>query len=233
MSTSEHVGDWTQTVAQCWQHILYSVLEVTFRLFTTLYIRLTYIIRQQTTFLFQSAYGHRETDWRLFCDVPRSQSTGKHSLNSTVFSSWRKATKVGTFLTWVDREFQALAAAAGKARSPSRAHSTNDAVTFAVRVARRSYGVCRCDVCRKLRTSSPVATSSVSNICRYETDCSAEHSNTTAAINQSTRLHEKHITLSSPCDTTYNNYNHYTRLMASFPGQPQDNCAFSPGQRAV
>ena len=48
-----------------------------------------------------------------------SQSTGKHSLNSIVFSSLRKATKVGAFLTWVGREFQALAAAAGKARSPS------------------------------------------------------------------------------------------------------------------
>ena len=48
-----------------------------------------------------------------------SQSTGKHSLNSTVFSSWRKATKVGAFLTWAGTEFQALAAAAGKARSPS------------------------------------------------------------------------------------------------------------------
>jgi len=47
------------------------------------------------------------------------QSTGKHFLNSTVFSSRRKATKVGAFLTRVDREFQALAAAAGKARSPS------------------------------------------------------------------------------------------------------------------
>jgi len=41
------------------------------------------------------------------------QSTEKHSLNSTVFSSRRKATKVGAFLTRVGREFQA------KARSPS------------------------------------------------------------------------------------------------------------------
>ena len=32
-------------------------------------------------------------------DMSGSQSTGKHSLNSTVFSSWRKATKVGAFLT--------------------------------------------------------------------------------------------------------------------------------------
>jgi len=47
------------------------------------------------------------------------QSTEKHSLNSTVFSSRRKATKVGTLLRHVGREFQALAAAAGKARSPS------------------------------------------------------------------------------------------------------------------
>jgi len=52
-------------------------------------------------------------------NVSGSQSTGKHSLNGTVFSSWRKATKVGAFLTRVGKEFQALAAAAGKARSPS------------------------------------------------------------------------------------------------------------------
>jgi len=47
------------------------------------------------------------------------RSTEKHSLNSTVFSSRRKATKVGAFLTRVSSEFQALAAAAGKVRSPS------------------------------------------------------------------------------------------------------------------
>jgi len=52
-------------------------------------------------------------------NVSGSQYTGKHSLNSTVFSSWRKVTKVGAFLAWVGREFQALAAAAGKALSPN------------------------------------------------------------------------------------------------------------------
>ena len=37
-----------------------------------------------------------------------------------------------------------------------------------------SYGVCRWVVCRKFKTSSPVPTSSVSNIWRNETDWSTE-----------------------------------------------------------
>jgi len=65
--------------------------------------------------------------------VSGSQSTGKHSLNSTVFSSSRKATKVDAFLTRVGREFQALAAAAGKAQSPDverRVDGTRETLGF-------------------------------------------------------------------------------------------------------
>jgi len=65
------------------------------------------------------------------------QSTGKHSLNRTVFSSWRKATKVGAFLTRVGREFQALAAAAGKAWSPSVEHHVDGTSSVNVLADRR------------------------------------------------------------------------------------------------
>jgi len=65
------------------------------------------------------------------------QSTEKLSLNNTVFSSRRKATKVGAFLTRVGREFQALAAAAGKARSPSVERCVNGTSSLDVLADRR------------------------------------------------------------------------------------------------
>ena len=109
-----------------------SLAPVKSRLVLPFWYRLTQVVLEKRPLNGCSSSSYYYT-WVLLWWRCRTTAAGpfynvkKHSLNSIVFSSWRKATKVCAFLTWVGREFQALAAAAGKARSPSveRRHGTS------------------------------------------------------------------------------------------------------------